>query len=201
MRPRPTLESAPASRQTARARSRSLTILFKDEDGKPCETTHVKIRQKKHDFKYGANLFMLDEIVDSAEKNEMYKERFAAAFNLATLPFYWRDLEPEEGKPRYAKDSPRIYRRPAPDLCIEWCEAHGIEPKAHCLNYVSKFAHPEWATKDGVVREKMLLEKRFRELAERYAHRIPMWEVTNETLVWTKSTASASRRTPSGAPT
>ncbi len=32
----------------------------------------------------------------------------------------------------------------------------------------------------------MLLEKRFRELAERYAHRIPMWEVTNETLVWNR---------------
>ena len=168
-------------------RKGTLKILFKDENGKPCETTHVKIRQKKHDFKFGANLFMLDEIVDSAEKNELYKERFAAAFNLATLPFYWRDLEPEQGKPRYAKDSPRVYRRPAPDLCLEWCEAHGIEPKAHCLNYVSKFAHPEWATKDGVAREKMFLEKRFRELAERYAHRIPMWEVTNETLVWQDS--------------
>ena len=167
-------------------RKGTLKILFKDGNGKPCETTHVKIRQKKHDFKYGANLFMLDEIVDSAEKNEMYKERFAAAFNLATLPFYWRDLEPEEGKPRYAKGSPRIYRRPAPDLCVEWCEAHGIEPKAHCLNYVSEFAHPKWTTKDGIMREKMLLEKRFRELAERYAHRIPMWEVTNETLVWNR---------------
>ena len=165
-------------------RKGTLMLVFKDANGKPCETTHVKIRQKKHDFKYGANLFMLDEIVDSAEKNELYKERFAAAFNLATLPFYWKDLEPEEGKPRYAKDSPRVYRRPAPDLCLEWCEAHGIEPKAHCLNYVAKFAYPQWAAKDGVAREKMLLEKRFRELAERYAHRIPMWEVTNETLVW-----------------
>ena len=143
-------------------RKGTLKILFKDENGKPCETTHVQIRQ-------------------------LYKERFAAAFNLATLPIYWRDLEPEQGKPRYAKDSPRIYRRPTPDLCLEWCEAHGIEPKAHCLNYVSKFAHPEWATKDGVAREKMFLEKRFRELAERYAHRIPMWEVTNETLIWQDS--------------
>ena len=127
-------------------RKGTLKILFKDGNGKPCETTHVKIRQKKHDFKYGANLFMLDEIVDSAEKNEMYKERFAAAFNLATLPFYWRDLEPEEGKPRYAKGSPRIYRRPAPDLCVEWCEAHGIEPKAHCLNYMTPSANSMSAT-------------------------------------------------------
>ena len=33
-------------------------------------------------------------------------------------------------------------------------------------------------------REKALLEKRFAELAARYAKRIPMWEVTNETLFW-----------------
>ena len=32
-------------------------------------------------------------------------------------------------------------------------------------------------------KEKAFLEKRFRELAERYAGRIPMWEVTNELLV------------------
>ncbi len=167
-------------------RKGTLMLVFKDANGRPCETTHVKIRQKSHDFKYGANLFMLDEIVDSAEKNELYKERFAAAFNLATLPFYWKDLEPEEGKPRYAKDSPRVYRRPAPDLCLEWCEAHGIEPKAHCLNYPAGFAYPDWAKGDPT-REKMLLEKRFRELAERYAARIPMWEVTNETLIWNDS--------------
>jgi len=172
-------------------RKGTLKILFKDGNGKPCETTHVKIRQKKHDFKYGANLFMLDEIVDSAEKNEAYKEHFAAAFNLATLPFYWSDVEPEEGKPRYAKDSPRVYRRPAPDLCVEWCEAHGIEPKAHCLNYVADFCSPGWA-KGDVTREKQLLEKRFRELAARYAHRIPMWEVTNETLHWQKGRLDAS---------
>ena len=156
-----------------------MTLVFKDADGKILDNVHVKVVQKTHDFKYGADLFMLDEITDSQEKNEAYKEYFAAAFNLATLPFYWRDLEPEPGKPRYAKDSPRIYRRPPPDLCVEWCEAHGIEPKAHCLNY-SSFT-PDWARGD-IQKEKVLLEKRFRELAERYASRIPMWEVTNETF-------------------
>ena len=159
-----------------------LTLNFTDANGRPCETVRVRVRQKKHRFKYGANLFMLDEITDSAERNEAYKERFSAAFNLATVPFYWKDLEPEEGKPRYAKGSPRIYRRPPPGLCLEWCETHGIEPKAHCLNYIGDTS-PKW-TKGDVFREKALLEKRFRELAERYARRIPMWEVTNETLHW-----------------
>ena len=74
---------------------------------------------------------------------------------------------------------------------MEWCEAHGIEPKAHCLNYVGKAFSPAWS-KGEVFREKRLLEKRFKELSERYAHRIPMWEVTNETLHWKKDRLNAS---------
>ena len=153
------------------------TLRFTTPDNQPLKNVHVEARQKTHDFKYGANLFMLDEF-ERPEQNEAYKKLFADAFNIATLPFYWGDLEPEPGKPRFAKDSPKVYRRPAPDLCLEYCEANGIQPKAHCLNYAS-FA-PKWAPLE-IAAEKRLLDKRFRELAERYAHRISDWEVTNET--------------------
>ena len=153
-------------------------VKLTDKNGEAVKNAEVKITQKTHDFKYGANLFMLEEF-RKKEQNEKYKRYFADAFNIATLPFYWDTLEPEQGKPRFAKDSPKIYRRPAPDLCLEYCEANGIEPKAHCLNYA--LLMPEWA-KGSIAWEKQCLEKRFRELAERYAARIPMWEVTNETF-------------------
>jgi GH35 family endo-1,4-beta-xylanase len=152
-------------------------LRFTTPDNQPVKGVHVDVEQKTHDFKYGANLFMLDEF-KSPEQNEAYKNLFAEAFNIATLPFYWSDLEPEQGKPRFAKDSPKVYRRPAPDLCLEYCEANGIQPKAHCLNYAT-FA-PKWAPPE-VAEEKRLLDKRFRELAERYSQRISDWEVTNET--------------------
>jgi hypothetical protein len=45
---------------------------------------------------------MLDEL-ETEEKNEKYKKYFAELFNMATLPFYWDTLEPEKGKPRYAR--------------------------------------------------------------------------------------------------
>ncbi len=160
------------------ANRKGLAVLhFTDAEGKPVTGVHVKVRQKTHDFKYGANLFMLEEF-NTPEQNEKYRKLFADAFNIATLPFYWSDLEPEQGKPRFAKDSPKIYRRPAPDLCLEYCESNGIEPKAHCLNYAN--FTPEWA-KGSIAKEKFFLYKRFRELAERYSARIPSWEVTNET--------------------
>lgn len=159
-------------------RKGAMLFHFVDKNGKPCESVHVKLTQKTHDFKYGADIFMLDEF-KSAELNAAYKARFAEAFNLATCPFYWTGLEPEQGKPRYAANAPKLYRRPPPDLCLDWCEKNGVEPKVHILNYAS--VTPAWAIGD-VTREKQLLVKRFRELSERYAHRVRMWEVTNETL-------------------
>ncbi len=153
------------------------TLNFKDAEGKPLRNVHVEVRQKTHDFQYGANLFMMKEFKQE-EQNKAYETLFADAFNLATLPLYWSDLEPEKGKPRFAKDSPKIYRRPATDLCLEYCESNGIRPKGHCLNYASFV--PDWVPGD-IAGQKRALDKRFRTLAERYTDRIPDWEVTNET--------------------
>lgn len=154
-------------------------IKLKSADGSLPENVTVEVEQKTHEFKFGANIFMLDEF-ENDEKNAIYREKFAKLFNLATVPFYWSDLEPEEGKPRYAKDSPKIYRRPAPDLCVEYCKEKGIEPKCHCLNYDGWL--PNWLNNATVAEHKAKLEKRFREVAERYAKDIPSFEVTNETI-------------------
>ena len=127
-------------------RKGDVALVFTDAQGRPCENVHVKVRQTRHDFKYGANLFGLSETKNGAEHAAAYRERFAAAFNFATLPFYWQANEPEPGKYRFAKDSPYMYRRPPIDMCLEFCEANGIEPKAHCLNYMTPSANSMSAT-------------------------------------------------------
>ena len=149
-----------------------------DSDGKPIAGAKVTVCQKNHAFRYGANLFMLDEL-ETPEKNEKYKEAFKRIFNMATLPFYWSDLEPEEGKPRYAKDSPKIYRRPAPDLCIEYCKQNGIEPREHALAYDGFF--PEWLYDADIFKIKKKFEQRCAEISARYGADIRTIEVTNET--------------------
>ena len=156
-------------------------ITVKDKDGNPVKNAKVKLNQKNHEFRFGANLFMLDEL-ETEEKNKIYKERFADVFNMATLPFYWDATEPEEGKTRYAKDAPKLYRRPAIDLCIEFCEKHGIEPREHALAYEAFF--PKWLYNATVPEVKKALEKRYAEIAERYRDKIPTIEVTNE-MDWT----------------
>jgi len=158
-------------------RKGDLTVSFVDKDGKPAKNVQVQLKQKSHDFRFGCNLFMLDEL-ETEEKNETYKKLYPELFNLATLPFYWCDLEPEQGKPRFRKDSPKVYRRPAPDLCVEYCNEHGIEPKLHCLCYDQW--SPRWLPRE-VSAVKELLEDRIQKIAERYRDIIPTMEVTNET--------------------
>lgn len=153
------------------------TIKLIDKNGKPLSGVTVKLKQKSHQFRFGANIFMLDEL-ETDEKNEAYKKAFVDVFNMATLPFYWDTLEPERGKPRYAKDSPKVYRRPAPDLCIEFCEKHGIEPREHGLAY--EWFFPKWLHGASIDETKREMERRFAEIAERYADKIRTIEVTNE---------------------
>ena len=152
-------------------------ISVKDADGNAVPEAKISVTQKSHDFKYGANLFMLDEF-ETEEKNELYKKYFADSFNMATLPFYWDATEPEKGKTRYEKNSPKVYRRPPIDLCIEYCEKHGIEPREHALAYDAFF--PNWLKDASVAEVKTALEKRFKEISDRYKDKIPTIEVTNE---------------------
>ena len=161
-------------------RKGDLEILIKDKDGAPIKGARLTLSQKNHEFKFGANLFMLDEM-ESTEKNEKYKKAFAETFNIATLPFYWNATEPERGRLRYEKNSPPMYRRPPIDLCMEFCEQNGIEPREHSLAYVSHF--PKWLNDLSIPEIKRELERRYKEISERYADKIPTIEVTNE-LLW-----------------
>lgn len=147
-----------------------------DKDGNEIPGATIKLKQKNHEYKFGCNAFMIDSFPE-AEQNQQYEETFASIFNLAVVPFYWSDLEPEPGKPRFGVDSPFIYRRPAPDRVLEFCRKYNITPKGHplCWHHFT----PEWAPKDS--RELMkALDKRFQEISERYADIIPIWDVVNE---------------------
>ena len=154
-------------------------IAFVNDRGEPLVGAELEIRQIAHSFKFGANCFMVDEL-ETEEKNKKYQESFSKVFNIATFPFYWNSLEPERGKPRFDKDSPRLYRRPAIDKLMDFCKENGIEPKGHCLNY-EPFV-PEWAKELELPEYKAALELRMKTIAERYADVIPDFEVMNEIL-------------------
>lgn len=145
-------------------------------DGKPVPGAKVTLRQTGHEFHFGCNAFMIDQFPE-AEQNARYEEVFSDLFNLAVIPFYWSDLEPEDGAVRFEKNSPPIYRRPPPDRVLEFCDKYGITPKGHPLLW--HLFRPDWLTLEEAGMRKRI-RRRFREIAERYADRIGIWDVCNE---------------------
>jgi len=139
----------------------------------------VQVEQISHDFLFGSNIFLFDQL-DTAEKNRKYKDAFGELFNQATIAFYWKTLEPEKGKARYTADSPFIYRRPATDPVVEFCESKGIFMKGHAIIYgMRRWGQPDWMPEDRKVMEAEF-EKHVKELADRYGSRIQDWDVVNE---------------------
>ena len=153
-------------------------LRFVDAQSNALNNVEVKFEQTRHEFLFGCNLFMLGGF-PTPELNQRYEEAFCSVFNLAVLPFYWSDLEPEPGKLRFAKDSPFIFRRPPPDLTLEFCERHNITPKGHLLVWHQWL--PKWLP-DSRDEVKSLMIKRFEELSARYGQRIKYWDVVDEAL-------------------
>ena len=157
-----------------------LTVL--DAAGKPVADAKVKVTQKSHEFLFGCNIFVLGQM---KEKNEAYEEALLRLFNFATVAFYWDDLEPESGKPRFAEGSPYIWRRPPPDRVVAFGKQHGLTLKGHPLLWHNRAHNPAWMPKDPAELKQRYLQ-RFREIAERYADDIPIWDGVNESMVCSK---------------
>ena len=164
-------------RQIEKNRKADAVIRLKDA----AVGTEVKVEQVSHEFIFGSNIFLYGQL-DSPEKNRTYEATFGELFNSATLPFYWKTLEPVKGQPRYAADSPYEYRRPATDPIVDFCEQKGVHMKGHAMIYgIRSWGHPTWMSDDREVMEREF-EAHIKELAKRYKGRIHNWDVVNECL-------------------
>ena len=147
-------------------------------DDAPLRGVTVRVEQTRHAFLFGANIFMLGGF-PTPDENRRYEETYQRLFNYATVPFYWSDLEPEPGKPRFAKDSPVIYRRPPPDAVVEFCQKNHLAMKGHPLVWHQWY--PKWRPEDPAALTKRI-EQRIAEIAARYGSSIARWEVVNEPM-------------------
>ncbi len=158
-------------------RKSDVVVQVVGRDGRPIAGASVKVTQKSHAFLFGCNIFVLGQM---KQKERAYEDAFVKLFNFATVPFYWAGTEPERGKLRFTEPSPYFWRRPPPDRAIAFGKKHGLTLKGHPLLW---HAHnPGWIPKDPD-ELKRLYQKRFKEIAERYAKDIPIWDGTNESLV------------------
>lgn len=163
-------------------------ITIVDKHGKALSNATVTIQQQTHEFLFGCNLFVLHQLATPA-LNQKYETAFTHLFNFATLPFYWRELEPEQGHLRFKEGADSIWRRPPPDELVKWCKAHGIVAKGHQLLYVKSKFMPDWISRHDSTTLKVLAAKRLTELAERYGNEVPIWDAVNEEMARLKNPA------------
>jgi endo-1,4-beta-xylanase len=165
-----------------RNRKGDAAIELVDADGRPIPSASLEIQQKTHQFLFGCNAFVLGQR-KTPERNRKYEEAFTHLFNFATVPFYWTGTEPKQGELRYQEGCVDIWRRPPPDRFVAFAKKHGITLKGHPLLWHAY--NPTWLSKDPAEFKK-LCQKRFREIAERYAKDIKIWDVVNESQVCEK---------------
>lgn len=124
-------------------------------------------RPKREGFLFGCNAF-------AYRGDRPYAHCFREVLNFATLPFYLRNLEKEEGKPDYN----RI------DQILEWCEKVGIKPKGHPLWWGHEAGIPPWLKgADWAAAQKHCARVVGRSV-ERYRTRINVWDIINEAHDW-----------------
>ncbi len=147
-------------------RKADVVITVLDAAGRPLPGAKVELRQTRHAFLFGCNVFEWspanDKVTDSP-----YCQEFKELFNFATLPFYWWAYEPVQGKPNYNQSR----------LISQWCAQNGITTKGHPLAW--NFFDPPWAP-DDPMELKRLQMTRIDDCVSRFKGRIDCWDVVNE---------------------
>ena len=166
------------SRDIEENRKGQFVLSFKNNNGEALSDVHVKVRLKKHAFKFGCGAFYLDQFEDEERRN-LYRDRFKELFNYAVVPFYWDTLEPEQGKPRFEANSQFISRRPPVDTIMQFCNENKIRAKGHCLVYNS--FQPKWIS-DNNEELKRQITNRIKIIAEKYEDSIFDFDVINEMI-------------------
>lgn len=164
-------------------RKRDAAITVKTAAGQPLADAKIEVKQVRHEFLFGCNGFVLGQL-DTAEKNAKYEAAFVKLFNFVTVPFYWEGTEPAQGELRYQEGCRDMWRRPPPDRYLPFAEKHHLTLKGHPLLWHAY--NPPWLPKDAD-QLRLLYQKRFAEISQRYAAKIPIWDVVNESLVCPKA--------------
>ena len=146
------------------------------------EGKKVSYKLKQIDFDFGCNIFMLGQYDDKVQE-ETYLAQWKNLFNTAVVPLYWEGTEPEQDMLRYDSNSKNdVYRRPPVDSVVNYCLENGLKLKGHPLfwhEFIPKWLPENW---DELF---PLIEKRFKEISERYKDKIEVFDCLNEpSRIW-----------------
>jgi GH35 family endo-1,4-beta-xylanase len=143
-----------------------VTLKVVDENNEAISGAKVEIRQKKHEFLFGSNIYAWGD-QPTEELRNAYKDQYAALLNYATLAFYWPSYERERGQPRHASR----------EEVARWCVEHDIARKGHPLAW--NYADADWFPEDPETLLRLQLE-RIEDCVDHFRGLIDRWDVVNE---------------------
>jgi len=147
-------------------------VQFTDEYGRVIANSEIKVSQVKHDFLFGCGGFDFIPYVMKGEDN--YKEiteSWLEIFNYATLPFYWGNYEPVEGKPNFDTLMKTAQYLKSKDVTVK---GHPLCWHTVCADWLMKY--------DNETILKKQLERIDREVSG-FKGVIDMWDVINEVVI------------------
>lgn len=161
------------SRAIPAARAGSATVTVTRADGSPLTDALVEVEQTRHAFGFGNIAFeLLDHLNGEGQPGDDELARlWLDAFDLAILPFYWADFEPEEGRPRTTR-----LRRAA-----EWFAARDVRLKGHPL--VWHTLAPEWLLGRPLDEVAERVRARVRREVVEFAGLVDTWDLVNEAVI------------------
>jgi GH35 family endo-1,4-beta-xylanase len=149
-------------------------------DGTPFAGKEVNVDQTSHSFLFGCGAFEVlkktlsendPNFAEFKEKQTLRTEKWLELFNYGTLPFYWGNYEPEEGKPNEA-----MLMQTA-----KFLQERGVKTKGHplcwhtvCADWLLKYSNEEIMSKQ--------LARIQREVTN-FKGVIDMWDVINEVVI------------------
>ncbi len=152
------------------------TIRIIDAQGKPVSNQRIEIRQKKHQFLFGCGAFEISAGLFNVDafKKDFYDQRtklWLDVFNYATVPFYWGNFEPEEGKPSTEKLKILANFLASKDVTMK---GHPLCWHTVCADWLLKYDNPTILEKE--------LGRIQREVAD-FNGLIDKWDVINEVVI------------------
>lgn len=141
--------------------------------GAPLAHADVQVEQTRHAVGFGNIAFELLDHVNGcgADGDADLARLWLDAFDLAVLPFYWAEFEPEEGRPRT-----RRLRRAA-----QWFAAHEVRVKGHPL--VWHTLAPDRLLGRPAAEVAARLRARIRREVADFAGLVGGWDVVNEAVI------------------
>jgi endo-1,4-beta-xylanase len=160
------------------------TIRLIDASGAPRAGARVAIEQVRRSFAFGnigfdfiepiggpAPFAPVPEAAANRPDPALLAERYLELFDAVTLPFYWRQFEPEPGR----TDAARL------GATAEWFQARGVRVKGHPLLWHT--LAPAWLLPldDAAVED--AVRARIRSVAGAFAGRVDQWDAINEAVI------------------